>query len=219
MRGLPKRLQNTLKGKGGLTLVEVLASTALLGLLLATVLGLVVPFTEAFVRLRRMQSSQQVADALLERAAGQLRGAREIAQPTDGGQTIAFLNPEGYVVVLSTAGKSGVSPINAQYHEEAPYDFPAGRACQLYCALEKPEGSQGYAYRPGAALGFDGWMGAGFYGSFQAAFDFELPAETGNVPYVKLTVTLTEASSGYSYAETAVIDLSNDPPIQAYAVQ
>lgn len=217
MRGLWGRLRHILKDGKGLTLTEVLASTALLGLLLATVLGLVVPYTEAFARLRRIQSSQQVADALLERAASQLRSAREIAPPTDGGQTIAFLNPEGYVVVLSTAGKSGLSPANAQYREEAPYGFPAGRACQLYCGLEKLEGGA-YGYSQGAAQGFDGWMGAGFYGTFQAAFAFELPADSGNVPYVKLTVTLTEPG-GYAYAETAVIDLSNDPPVAAYTVQ
>lgn len=199
------------KHTGGMTLVEMLASLGLLALLMLSAVTLLLSFFNAFSHLRQLQSDQTIADTLAEKTASQLRGATAIADPA-GGESVAFVNRDGYVVLISTGGFSGtVPPAKADSGGTGTaYDFPAGRAAQLYCT----NSSDGY--RPAAARGFDGWFGTEFYMGRTVHFAFSLQRSGSAANCLTLAITLSGGGRA-EYVSTHSIDLSNTPQIVSLA--
>ena len=108
-------LLRTLRSRRGLTLVELLVSMALLGLALTLFAATLSPAARSFQRLETLNDAQIVADDLLETIRSQLEDARGYVKCYDSGQNLAgkkgtdtgkgsaieFVDPNGYVAVLS----------------------------------------------------------------------------------------------------------------------
>lgn len=108
--------KNRIKCRGGASLVEMVVSMLIFGIIMNMVVGTLSPAAKLFLRMQRLQRAQVILDNtilelydIVENASGYVK----ICNSTDhsvggaggvGGNVLEFLNPEGYVTVVSTGG-------------------------------------------------------------------------------------------------------------------
>lgn len=101
-----------IKGKSGLTLVELVVSMLLVSIMMAMVVGILSPAAKIFLRMQKLQYAEQILDnvaAQLRSMTGEATQYVKIYEDVDHivdtkgkdkGPVLEFVNPEGYVTLL-----------------------------------------------------------------------------------------------------------------------
>ncbi len=111
-----RRLRKALRGRGGYTLVELLAASFLLVVLITMCAAAVPPAAKSMSRLQTLNHAQVILDDVLETCRSELEGAQSYVKfYADGGavagtvgaasgEAVEFLGENGFVVLLSAEG-------------------------------------------------------------------------------------------------------------------
>ena len=106
------------KGRSGTTLVEMVVTMLLSGMMMAMIAGIMSPAAKMFVRIQKQQFAQLIMDntisqlqAITRQAVGYVKvyapAASETENPvadkegSDRGGTLEFMNTQGYVALVS----------------------------------------------------------------------------------------------------------------------
>lgn len=151
MRGL-KRLRKC--RKSGMSLVEMVVTLLVFGIMMTMMVGVLSPAAKIFVRIQKLQYAQIVLDNTIQELRGMTRDATgyvkiyEKCSETDqiagqagaqSGQGLEFVNEDGYVVLISAEGcpGTGIYRGNQLLSTVNPGDVPAGRLFARYYVREK----------------------------------------------------------------------------------
>lgn len=111
-----RRLRKALRGRGGYTLVEMMAASTLLIVLITLCAAAVPPAARAISRLQTLNHAQVILDNVLETSRSELESAQSYVKFYEKGDTISntggaasgeaveFLGENGYLILLSAEG-------------------------------------------------------------------------------------------------------------------
>lgn len=228
-------LLRTLRSRRGLTLVELLVSMALLGLALTLFAATLSPATRSFQRLETLNDAQIVADDLLETVRSQLEDARGYVKCYDSGQSLAekegadegsaieFVDPNGYVAVLSADGCPETTLRRVSSEDGGTVETSkAAEIAPGYLAVRyyKNDSNQQYTYQTGpdqyVARAMTALYGRGFYVGLYAGLKFSLEPEAGSAKTVTVTVSLYRdaARTDLVFSDQLIVDLRQTPPVK-----
>lgn len=209
---MKKRLSfmRRIKGKAGLTLVELIVSMLLVSILTVMVVGILSPAAKIFLRMQKLQYAEQILDnasAELRSMAGEATryvkiygdaGAIEDTGGADEGTVLEFVNPKGYVTLLSADGASeGVDLILGDTNIGHVDSLEAGRLAARYYHIADTGSSQTtYYYRKDGntvARAAGPVFPDGYYMGNYLKITFSYPGGTANgspVTYLEATLSL-----------------------------
>ena len=228
-------LLRTLRSRRGLTLVELLVSMALLGLALTLFAATLSPAARSFQRLETLNDAQIVADDLLETVRSQIEDARGYVKCYESGQDLArktgqssgaaieFVDPNGYVAVLSADGcpETTLRRVSSE-HGGTVETSTAEKIDPGYLAVRyyKNDSNQKYTYQTGrdqyVARAMTALYGRGFYVGLYAGLKFSLEPAAGSAKTVTVTVSLYRdaARTDRVFSDQLVVDLRQTPPVK-----
>lgn len=105
--------------RSGTTLVEMIVTLLLFGIMMTMVIGVISPASKIFIRMQRLQYAQIIVDNTIQELRGITESAAEHVKiyekcgsadeitgmgGSDEGLALEFVNEEGYVVLLSSEG-------------------------------------------------------------------------------------------------------------------
>lgn len=117
MKGLQR--QDPERHRAGTTLVEMVVTLLIFGIMMAMAVGIVSPAAKIFLRMQKLQYARLILDNTVQELLGKTRGAAEYVKIYDTcsagtdlsaksgaekGKALEFLDTDGYVVLLSTEG-------------------------------------------------------------------------------------------------------------------
>lgn len=228
-------LLRTLRSRRGLTLVELLVSMALLGLALTLFAATLSPAARSFQRLETLNDAQIVADDLLETVRSQLEDARGYVKCYDSGQNLAekegtdegsaieFVDPNGYVAVLSADGCPETTLRRVSSEDGGTVETStAAEIDPGYLAVRyyKNDSNQQYTYQTGpdryVARAMTALYGRGFYVGLYAGLNFSLEPAAGRAKTVTVTVSLYRdaARTDRVFSDQLIVDLRQTPPVK-----
>ena len=230
-------LLRTLRSRRGLTLVELLVSMALLGLALTLFAATLSPAARSFQRLETLNDAQIVADDLLETVRSQLEDARGYVKCYDSGQNLAgkkgtdtgkgsaieFVDPNGYVAVLSADGCPETTLRRVSSEDGGTVETStAAKIDPGYLAVRyyKNDSNQQYTYQTGpdryVARAMTALYGRGFYVGLYAGLEFSLEPAAGRAKTVTVTVSLYRdaARTDRVFSDQLIVDLRQTPPVK-----
>lgn len=198
-----------IKGKAGLTLVELIVSMLLVSILTVMVVGILSPAAKIFLRMQKLQYAVQILDntsAQLRSMAGEATryvkiygdaGDIEGAGGADEGPVLEFVNPEGYVTLLSADGTEGMDLILGDTNIGHVDALEAGRLAARYYHIADTGSSQTtYYYRKDentVARAAGPVFPDGYYMGNYLKITFSYPGGTANgspVTYLEATLSL-----------------------------
>lgn len=228
-------LLRILRSRRGLTLVELLVSMALLGLALTLFAATLSPATRSFQRLETLNDAQIVADDLLETVRSQLEDARGYVKCYDSGQNLAgkkgtdtgtaieFVDPNGYVAVLSADGCPETTLRRVPSEDGGTVETSkAAKIDPGYLAVRyyKNDSNQQYTYQTDrgqyVARAMTALYGRGFYVGLYAGLEFSLEPAAGRAKTVTVTVSLYRdaARTDRVFSDQLIVDLRQTPPVK-----
>ena len=228
-------LLRTLRSRRGLTLVELLVSMALLGLAITLFAATLSPAARSFQRLETLNDAQIVADDLLETVRSQLEDARGYVKCYDSGQTLAekegtdtgsaieFVDPNGYVAVLSADGCPETTLRRVSSEQGGTVETStAAEIAPGYLAVRyyKNDSNQQYTYQTGpdqyVARAMTALYGRGFYVGLYARLEFTLEPAAGRAKTVTVTVSLYRDAERTDrvFSDQLIVDLRQTPPVK-----
>ncbi len=194
-----------IRGKSGMTLVEMVVSMLLMSMLLAMIVGILSPAAKVFLRMQRLQYAQQILDntaAELRSMAGEATeyvkiygNASEIAGKEGGssGPALEFVNPEGYVTLLYADGSPETDLVLEGVKFDTAAEVPAGRLAARYY---NPDANGRYVCTIGerpTARAAGGVFTDGYYMGNYLGMKFIYPEHVGDgdaVAYVEAELSL-----------------------------
>jgi len=111
-----RRLARVLRDRGGVTLVELLAASTLLVLLITMCAAAVPPAARVMTRLRTLNYAQVILDDVLETVRSELEGAQSYVKfyadggniagrtGSSSGEAVEFLGENGFLILLTAGG-------------------------------------------------------------------------------------------------------------------
>lgn len=145
----------------GMTLVELIVSLALMGILMVMVLGMVSPAAKTFARMQRIQFAQLIIDNIedeirsqLQKAAGSIKiyavsdGETVVDKPGSGsGAVLEYVNTDSYVTLISADGCAKTTLMrNGKPTGIITEPVAPGRLLLRYYWQEADTGEAGYQY-------------------------------------------------------------------------
>lgn len=226
---------------GGVTLVELIVSLALVGIFCAVLVALIQPFNAMFTRIQSRYEAQSVADTILEDMRGELLhaqtairfGSSSSAQASavfasqgadaTGGSVVEFLNEDGFVELID----AGIVPQTQLYRTNdaslgVAEAMAAGTVHQRYFAAFSNEGGLtsglNYYYRDASgyrARAVSELHDEKFYMSHTVSLHFEAVFDKNEPTKVKalhVTVAVMNAAGDTVICtQDATIDLVDEP--------
>ncbi len=140
--------------KSGTSLVEMVVTLLVFGIMMTMMVGVLSPAAKIFVRIQKLQYAQIILDNTIQELRGMTRDATgyikiyekcgetdRIADQTgaQSGQGLEFVNEDGYVMLISTEGcpDTGIYRGSQLLSTVDPGDVPAGRLFARYYVREK----------------------------------------------------------------------------------
>lgn len=137
-----RRIEN----KSGMTLVELVVSMLLVAIIMAMVVGILSPAAKIFLRMQRLQYAQQILDntaAQLRSMAGEATIYVKIYSDGDAenmlaagaaekGPVLEFINPEGYVTLISADGSPAMDLMLENTKIDTAEEVKKGRLVARY---------------------------------------------------------------------------------------
>ncbi len=146
------------RGREGMTLVELIVSLALLGIMMVMVIGVMSPAAKTFARMQRLQFAQIMLDnvedeirAQLQNAVGNVKIYGDSGNVADtpgagSGAVLEFVNTDSYVTLLSADG-CGKTTLMRSGQAMGSEEAPAGRLLLRYYWQQKAaSGGNPYGY-------------------------------------------------------------------------
>lgn len=199
--------------RSGTTLVEMIVTLLLFGIMMTMVIAVISPASKIFIRMQRLQYAQIIIDntiqelrGLTESAAGHVK-IYDNCDPTigivgkggaDEGLALEFVNEEGYVVLLSSEGCPNTDVYLGETKLEtiSGSDVEPGRLLVRYYVRSGAGDNYHYYYSNGVTptvRAFSKVFADGYYMGNYVEVKFSYPPGTGNnaeVKYLRAEVKL-----------------------------
>jgi len=223
-----RRLRWALGNRGGYTLVELLAASLLLIVLITMCAAAVPPAGRVMLRLRTLNQAQVILDDVLETVRSELEGAQDYVKfyagggeiagkfGSSSGETVEFLGENGFLVLLSAEGCGETDLCRRTLTEDGAVSYvsfdteeavPEGRLLLRYYLPEE----EGYACsqggRPIARALTTVYPGA-FYMGLRLGLEFKPDLGT-SAKYITVTASLyrDEGRTDLVCSDSLTVDL------------
>lgn len=195
-----------IRGRSGMTLVELVVSMLLTSMIMAMIVGILSPAAKTFLRLQKLQYAWQVLDntaAELRSTAGEAAEYVKIYENAEAaagaggkssGSVLEFVNPEGYVTLLLADGSPAMDLMLENTKFDTAEAVPAGRLTARYY---NPDPTGRYicqkdgkpVARAAASIFTDGFY-MGNYLQMKFTFPAEAASEGDAVTYLEAELSL-----------------------------
>lgn len=118
MEHRPKKwavFKKVLNSEGGLTLVELMVTFLLLGILMTATITTLSPAMNVMARISNMSRAQSVADILLEKICGEIGSSAGQVQIDTGGEKITYTDKKGRTVIMYAKEEEGEKRLVLHY--------------------------------------------------------------------------------------------------------
>lgn len=104
-----------LHDKSGMTLVELMVTFLLLGILMAAAIAALSPAMNVMARISNMSRAQSVTDILMEKICGEVGSAAGQVQIDSGKDKISYTDKKGRMVIMSAKEEAGEKRLVLHY--------------------------------------------------------------------------------------------------------
>ena len=118
MKGLQKKckiFKKILSSGAGMTLVELMVTFLLLGILMTAAIAALSPAMNVMGRISNMSRAQEVADILMEKICGEIGSATGQVQIDTGGEKISYTDKKGRTVIMYAKEEAGEKHLVLHY--------------------------------------------------------------------------------------------------------
>lgn len=110
-----KLCKKLLHSKAGMTLVELMVTFLLLGILMTAAIATLSPAMNVMGRISNMSRAQSVADILMEKICGEVGSAAGQVQIDSGGNKISYTDKKGRMVIMYAKENDGERQLVLHY--------------------------------------------------------------------------------------------------------
>ncbi|MDE7013225.1 MAG: type II secretion system GspH family protein [Kineothrix sp.] len=197
-----------IKGKSGMTLVELVVSMLLVSIIMAMVVGILSPAAKIFLRMQRLHYAQQILDntaAQLRNMAGEATKYVKIYKDAENivnsggeakGPVLEFVNPEGYTTLISADGSPEMDLVLESTKIDMAEEVEKGRLVARYYNIVNIATNE-YNYTQGGkevARAVAGVFTDGYYMGNYLKIEFSYPpgvgADDSPVTYLEAKLSL-----------------------------
>lgn len=108
-------LKKMVQSQRGMTLVELMVTFLLLGILMTAAIATLSPAMNVMARISNMSRAQSVADILLEKICGDVGSAAGQVQIEPGGEKISYTDKKGRMVIMYAKEEAGEKHLVLHY--------------------------------------------------------------------------------------------------------
>lgn len=181
-RRIRRKLQRVLlHDKSGMTLVELMVTFLLLGILMAAAIATLSPAMNVMARISNMSRAQGVADILMEKVCGEVGSATGQVQIDSGNEKISYTDKKGRSVIMYAKETDGEKRLVLHYRASSIAEGGAA-----------------------AAKGVDWTFSKKMYMNQEIKeLKFERKEDTN---LVKITLTVRNVKTGQTYKRTKIVE-------------
>lgn len=181
-RRIRRKLQKVLlHDKSGMTLVELMVTFLLLGILIAAAIATLSPAMNVMARISNMSRAQGVADILMEKVCGEVGSATGQVQIDSGNEKISYTDKKGRSVIMYAKETDGEKRLVLHYQASS---IAGGGAA--------------------ATKGVDWTFSKKMYMNQEIKeLKFERKEDTN---LVKITLTVRNVKTGQTYKRTKIVE-------------
>lgn len=181
-RRIRRKLQKVLlHDKSGMTLVELMVTFLLLGILMAAAIATLSPAMNVMARISNMSRAQGVADILMEKVCGEVGSATGQVQIDSGNEKISYTDKKGRSVIMYAKETDGEKRLVLHYQASS---IAGGGAA--------------------ATKGVDWTFSKKMYMNQEIKeLKFERKEDTN---LVKITLTVRNVKTGQTYKRTKIVE-------------
>lgn len=205
---MKKHAIRRVKRKSGMTLAELVVSMLLVNIIMAMAVGILSPAAKIFLRMQKLQYAQQILDntaAQLRSMTGEatqyvkIYGDGQIAdaEGAGNGPVLEFVNPEGYVTLISADGIPAMDLVLEDTKIGSADAVEAGRLAARYYNIADIAASEYHYTQSGnpVARAAGSIFTDGYYMGNYLTIEFAYPAGVGAdddspVTYLEATLSL-----------------------------
>lgn len=181
-RRIRRKLQKVLlHDKSGMTLVELMVTFLLLGMLMAAAIATLSPAMNVMARISNMSRAQGVADILMEKVCGEVGSSTGQVQIDSGNEKISYTDKKGRSVIMYAKETDGEKRLVLHYQASSIAEGGAA-----------------------AAKGVDWTFSKKMYMNQEIKeLKFERKEDTN---LVKITLTVRNVKTGQTYKRTKIVE-------------
>ena len=181
-RRIRRKLQKVLlHDKSGMTLVELMVTFLLLGILMAAAIATLSPAMNVMARISNMSRAQGVADILMEKVCGEVGSSTGQVQIDSGNEKISYTDKKGRSVIMYAKETDGEKRLVLHYQASSIAEGGAA-----------------------AAKGVDWTFSKKMYMNQEIKeLKFERKEDTN---LVKITLTVRNVKTGQTYKRTKIVE-------------
>lgn len=216
---LKENLKKILRRRGGVTLVELVVTFALLTIFLTATCQIMASGIKVYHKIRAVGEARQAADTLMDKVCTMLEGAKATSPVTigEGGSRITFTEKSGSSVCITTTRHwkeiKDTDPESSNFRDPGKYDSSENYMVIYYYAVFDQSASDGVRKNKYQAV--DWMFDPAFYMGYTVqSLTFKWADESGTVyPKNVIQVELTLESPLYGeYTAEKFVQCYNLPP-------